>query len=160
VRRDQRLHLVVVAEEKYRAAVEAVPNATLKTDLPWEELECLFNSASLFAMPAEYEPWGLVYIEALACRTPILGLNRNALPEFTQNGKSGFLLNDVTPEALAECLLVALSDPDRLAQMGRIGQEHVLRQYTWKAVAERIISRLFGNAEPRKLEPNSEVLTH
>ena len=141
---DPRLKLIVVGQEQYRAAVEAVPNATFKTALPWEELELLFNQASLFAMPAQYEPWGLVYLEALACGTPVLGLNRNALPEFTLNGASGFLLDQATAEAVAAGLKDAFSNIDRLARMGQLGQKHVLEHYDWDLTGRKIYATLFG----------------
>jgi glycosyltransferase involved in cell wall biosynthesis len=156
VRSDKRLKLIVVAEEQYRRAVESVPGATFKTALPWAELEVLFNRASLFAMPAKYEPWGLVYIEALACGTPVLGLNRNALPELTLNGEAGFLLNEDTPEAIAVGLLDAFSNTDRLAEMGRVGARHVLDHYNWEATASRIYGTLFGGSN-RPRAPRSST---
>jgi glycosyltransferase involved in cell wall biosynthesis len=143
VRSDKRLKLIVVAQEQYRSLVESVPGASFKTALPWPELEALFNRALLFAMPAKYEPWGLVYIEALACGTPVLGLNRNALPELTLDGKAGFLLNEDTPEAIAIGLLDAFSNTDRLAEMGRIGSQHVLNHYNWEKTALKIYETLF-----------------
>ena len=144
VKSDKRLKLIVVAQEQHRSAVEAVPGATFKTALPWRELEALFNHASLFAMPARYEPWGLVYIEALSCGTPILGLNRNALPELTSNGEFGVLLNEDTPDAIAMGLLDAFSNTDRLAEMGRAGRRHILNHYSWETTASRIYGTLFG----------------
>ena len=149
VRSDKRLKLIVVAQEQYRGVVESVPGATFKTALPWPELEALFNRALLFAMPAKYEPWGIVYIEALACGTPVLGLNRNALPELTLDGEAGFLLNEETPEAIARGLLDAFSNTDRLAEMGRVGSRHVLSHYNWETTVSRIYGTLFDGADQR-----------
>ena len=143
-RSDPRLRLVVVAQERYRATVESVPGATFKTALVWEDLQALFRSASLFAMPAKHEPWGIVYLEALASRTPIMGLNLNALPELTRDRQAGFLLETDTPEAVAGCLLDAFSNTNRLAEMGLAGQRHVLAHYTWENTALKIYSALFG----------------
>jgi glycosyltransferase involved in cell wall biosynthesis len=157
VRSDKRLKLVVVAQEQYRTLVESVPGASFKTALPWSELEALFNRALLFAMPAKYEPWGLVYIEALACGTPVLGLNRNALPELTLDGRAGFLLNEDTPEAIAMGLLDAFSNTDRLAEMGRIGSRHVLNHYNWETTALRIYETLLSGAN-RLDAPRVETL--
>jgi glycosyltransferase involved in cell wall biosynthesis len=140
---DSRLKLVVVATEPFRHMTEQVPNAVFRSAVPWEELEAYFNQAALFAMPALYEPWGLVYIEALACRTPVLGLNRNALPELTQNGKYGFLLNDTNPSSVATALLDAFSDIGRLAEMGNGGQKYVGERYSWDIVASKICRELF-----------------
>lgn len=136
------LKLVVVGSPgNAKFALEAT-NVVFTGFVPAHDLQRLFEEASLFAMPALNEPWGLVYLEALACRTPILGLARNALPEMTGSGRYGFLVDDATPEAVASALLGAVSDPVRLRRMGVEGQAHCLKTYSWDAVAERIATRI------------------
>ena len=138
-RANPKLRLTVIAEERYRPLLDGIPGATLEGFLPWEDLQRLFNRANLFAMPAINEPWGLVYLEALACATPILGLNRNAVPEISGNGQYGFLVDHATPEAVAEALLDAFSESARLRGMGDAGQAHCLSTYTWRNVARAIL---------------------
>jgi glycosyltransferase involved in cell wall biosynthesis len=134
--------LVMVCEPKYQALVESVRNAVFKTSLPWEELESLFHQAALFAMPALHEPWGLVYLEALASRCVVLGLDRNALGEITGGGKYGFLVRHATPAAIAAALTLALSDAEKLRSMAAAGQEHCLSKYSWARTASLIRQRL------------------
>ena len=43
------------------------------------------------------------------------------------------------PEAVAATILDALSEPERLARMGAAGRAHVLAEYDWDRVAERIL---------------------
>ncbi|MGJ5813199.1 glycosyltransferase family 4 protein [Paludibaculum fermentans] len=142
--RNPRLSLVMVAPPEFRGLIEGRPGVQFRTSLPWCELEALFQQAALFAMPALYEPWGLVFLEALACKCPVLGMNRNALPELTANGSFGFLIQEPTAEAIAEGLLDAFSDPERLRRMGDAGQAECLRRYTWKRTAEIIANVLDG----------------
>lgn len=132
------LQLVIVGQDKYRDLIGSVPNVTVTGFIPWEELQKLFNTGALFAMPAFNEPWGLVYLEALACKTPILGLNRNSMPEITQNGKYGFLVNEPTPESIAEAILQAFADPNKLEEMGAAGQKYCLETFSWEQVANKI----------------------
>jgi glycosyltransferase involved in cell wall biosynthesis len=134
--------LIMVCERKYQALVESVPNAMFKTSLSWEELESLFHHAALFAMPALHEPWGLVYLEALASRCAVLGLDRNALAEITGGGKYGFLVRCATPAAIADALIHAFSDAERLQSMAAAGQEHCLSTYSWARTAALIRQRL------------------
>jgi Glycosyltransferase len=136
------LKLVMVADEMHRARAAAEPGVCFHSALSWEELQRQFNTCDLFAMPAFYEPYGLVYLEALKCRTPILGLNRNAIPEFTQNGRNGFVVDEPTPEAVAAALLDAFTNPDRLAAMGENGQSFVHKHYGWDKVASTICGAL------------------
>jgi glycosyltransferase involved in cell wall biosynthesis len=71
-------------------------------------------------------------------RTPVMGLNRNGLPEIVQNGRFGFVVDSDSPEALAEAIIDATSDADRLEEMGRLGQQYVLDHYSWDIVGQRM----------------------
>src|SRR6185436_4212960 len=75
--REPRLKLIVVGDERSRKVAEGIPNVEVHGYVALETLQSFFNQASLFAMPAQNEPWGLVFLEALSCKTPVLGLNRN-----------------------------------------------------------------------------------
>ena len=41
------------------------------------------------------EPFGLSVIEAMACGTPVIAYDRGSMPELIQNGKNGFLVNNL-----------------------------------------------------------------
>jgi glycosyltransferase involved in cell wall biosynthesis len=150
--RNPRLRLIVVGDERYRESIGNVQNIEVYGFIPFQRLQDLFNRASLFAMPAVNEPWGLVYLEALSCKTPVMGLNRNAFPEITQRGRFGFCLEDATAEAVAEALLDAFRDPDRLARMGAEGQEYCVRNFTWERTVQRIVDTIDGPSVARTRE--------
>jgi glycosyltransferase involved in cell wall biosynthesis len=149
--RHPKLRLVMVAPKEYRELVEACPGAEFRTDLSWSELENLFHESILYAMPAPYEPWGLVYLEALASRCALLGMNRNALPEFTQNGRFGILIDEPTAEAVASGLLEAFREPGRLVQMGEEGQRHCMSRYSWQRTVKIMASYFEAEAKTLSL---------
>jgi glycosyltransferase involved in cell wall biosynthesis len=41
------------------------------------------------------EPYGIVMAEAMACGTPVIGLNRGAVPEVVEHEVTGFVSDDV-----------------------------------------------------------------
>jgi glycosyltransferase involved in cell wall biosynthesis len=102
----------------------------------------LVRRAILFVGPAEREPWGLVYLESLMCETPILGLDRNAMRELTDDGRVGFVVEEASAAAVGRAIVEAVSDPERLARMGRAGREFVEATFTWDQVAARILRRV------------------
>lgn len=54
--------------------------------------DALLGSAASLLMPIEWdEPFGLVMVEALACGTPVLGLDRGAVGEVVIDGRTGFV---------------------------------------------------------------------
>lgn len=132
------LTLTIVGDERSRAHVPDHPAITFHGHLPWADLQQLFRDATLLVQPMLNDPWGQVYLEALVSRTPVLGLNRNGLPEIVDGGRYGFLVKHPDPEALSHAILDAVSDPARLERMAIAGQRHVLGKYSWDRVAERI----------------------
>lgn len=56
----------------------------------------LYKNALAFLMPIQWEePFGLVVIEALACGTPVVAMNRGSMPEIIRDKETGFLVTDV-----------------------------------------------------------------
>ena len=137
-RRRPDLTLTIVGDERSRAFVGNRPGITFHAHLPWQALQQLYRDATLLVQPMLNDPWGQVYLEAMASRTPVMGLNRNGLPELVDGGRHGFLVDRADPAALAEAILSAVSDPQRLERMAATAQRHVLSNYSWSRVAERI----------------------
>lgn len=122
-------------------------------NFPREKTKELFREASLYTMPALFEVNGITYLESLACKTPILGLNRLAFPEFAGYGKYGYIVDDPSPECVARTIVDALSDPARLRSMGEAGQAFALKNYQWDRVVNNIIiamERIVANGEKQR----------
>ena len=63
----------------------------------------LLAGADALLFPIEWdEPFGLVMIEALASGTPVIGFRRASVPEIVDDGRTGFVVDDV--EAMAEAI--------------------------------------------------------
>ena len=58
------------------------------------------------------EPFGLVFIEALACGTPVLAYNRGSVPEIVKDGVTGFIVADLGAATQAISRLPELSRRD------------------------------------------------
>ncbi len=106
----------------------------------------LFKQCTLYTMPALGEPNGVTYLEGLANKAPIVGLNRYAFPEFAGYGKYGFICKNENPEELAKVIIEALSDKERLARMGEAGQKYVMERYSWDLVVDKMLTKIYDKA--------------
>lgn len=62
----------------------------------------LLGRAAALLMPVLWEElFGIVIVEALACGTPVIGLNRGAISEVVQNGVNGFVCESVEEMVVA-----------------------------------------------------------
>ncbi len=69
-------------------------------EVPHEEKLRLLAGARGLLNPIQWaEPFGLVMVEALACGTPVLAFPEGAAPEIVEDGKTGFLCEDVAEMA-------------------------------------------------------------
>ena len=101
--------------------------------------ELLGHAAALLA-PIEWdEPFGIVFIESLACGTPVISCRRGALPEIVDDGKHGFLIRDIGEGVAAVDRLGLIQRQtcrDRVEQM--FSQQVVVGMY------ERLYAEMLG----------------
>lgn len=74
----------------------------------------LGNARALLVPSTFNEPFGMVMIEALACGTPVIGLDSGAIPEIVTNGKNGFIVTGITDRVRATALAKAIGKVDTI----------------------------------------------
>lgn len=100
-------------------------------------LDEVYREATAFVMPSLYEPFGIVFLEAMAYRLPCIGSTRCAMPEIVADGETGFVVPALDEDALAQRML-DLADPVRARALGEAGHRRFLQRFTWDGVASRM----------------------
>jgi glycosyltransferase involved in cell wall biosynthesis len=103
-----------------------------------EHLADLFAQATLFVLPTLREPYGIAFLDAMACELPCIGTNVEAVPEIIEEGVTGLLVPPGDDIALTGAVAALLRDPARARAMGERGRRRVARQFLWSHVAGRI----------------------
>jgi glycosyltransferase involved in cell wall biosynthesis len=99
---------------------------TDKVDLPdWishDDLPGYLNRLRLLVLPSYTEGLPNIVLEAMACGTPVLATPVGAIPDIIQDGKTGFIMENNSPECIAENVERALSSPhlEKIANNGRL----------------------------------------
>lgn len=109
-------------------------------------LERLYREATAFVMPSRYEPFGIVFLEAMANGLPCVGTRACAMPEIIDDGRTGFVVSPGDVGALAERLLQLGEDGETAAAMGDAGRRRLLARFTWDHVAEAIVAGVASRA--------------
>ena len=97
-----------------------------------------YHRASLFVMPSLYEPFGIVFGEAMAHRCPCIGTNICAMPEIIDHGCTGFVVSPRDSVTLARHMVALLKEPAMAKQFGERGYQKYLADLTWDAVAGKM----------------------
>lgn len=105
-----------------------------------EDLPTYYAAANVCVVPSHYEPFGLVSIEAMACRTPVVaskvgGLQFTVVPEVT-----GLLVPPQDEEAFAQAIDRILSNPVWGDELGEVGRQRVEIAMSWESVGCRLSS--------------------
>jgi len=112
----------------------------LRLSMPSERarLEQLLRETTCLVMPSFYEPFGIAYVEAGRAGLPSIGTTIGGAPEAI--GPGG---RTVDPKNEAQLLsaMRELAEGKTAARLGKLAREHV-RQFTWRLVAERVVSAL------------------
>lgn len=95
---------IIQDQEYYRREVEPHLDGTRVVyvgNVGPEKRSALLGGAIALLHPINFsEPFGLSVVEALACGTPVIAMNRGSMPELLTHGQTGFLVRDVD-EAVA-----------------------------------------------------------
>lgn len=101
------------------------------------DTERYFRAADAFVLPSDYETWGLVVLEAMACGTPAVMTAVGCAPHVIRDGETGFVV-DYTAREIADRLLQLHADPGLHARM-RAAARAMAEAYAWEKVAARYL---------------------
>lgn len=89
----------------------------------------LLGASDVFAMTSLWEGLGLVFLEAMAARLPVLATRVSAVPEVVVDGETGVLVPPRDVPATARAMRELADDPERRRRMGEAGHARVIERF-------------------------------
>jgi glycosyltransferase involved in cell wall biosynthesis len=114
------------------------------------DIQQILAAADLFTMPSDGEGFGLSFVEAMAMKKPVIGLDNGGTPEVVEHGKSGLLSPAGDVQQLTENILTLVNDPALRQRMGEYGRARVERDFNPQRMAndvEDIYRLVLGHAQ-------------
>ena len=100
--------------------------------VPHDELPSYLNEMKLLVSPSYTEAGPYTVFEAMACDTPVLSTPVGQVPDAITDGKTGFILENNSPECIAKNIIRALKHPN-LEEITRRAHEFVEREVSHEA---------------------------
>ena len=94
-----------------------------------------FQLADIFCMPSRSDAYGIVYLEAWACKKPVIGIDNDAIREVIENEKDGLLVKFDDVEDLKDAIIKLLKNPKKREEMGERGFLKVSNFNNWNEIA-------------------------
>jgi glycosyltransferase involved in cell wall biosynthesis len=101
-------------------------------------LEALYKVSNLLVCPSLYEPFGIVPLEGMINRVPVIVSDTGGMSEIVEHGRSGLKVRPGDPAALAEAIDRLISNPDEARRLAIAGQERAKAVYNWDRVASQL----------------------
>jgi starch synthase len=117
----------------------------------------LYSNASVFCCPSVYEPFGIINLEAMACRAPVVASATGGILEVVVDGVTGYLVPfdqdpvttfpsnpDKFARDLARKISELLADPEKAKRFGEAGRKRVEETFAWSAISDQTIELYRG----------------
>jgi starch synthase (maltosyl-transferring) len=115
------------------------------------DIPSLLKGADLLVLPSLWEGMPNVVLEAMAARRAVVATSVEGSVELVEPGRTGWLVPPGDSASLAEALIQAASDPDRLGSYGHAGRDRVERDFTTQAMVtayDRLWRAILGLESP------------
>lgn len=100
-----------------------------------DDRDYLLKIADCAVFPSLYEPFGIVALEAMAARCPVVVSDVGGLGNVVEHGETGLTVFAENPASLAWGIVLTLQDPEGAAERAKAAYRVVWEQYNWQRIA-------------------------
>jgi glycosyltransferase involved in cell wall biosynthesis len=116
----------------------------------------LLQNALAVAIPSRvWEAFPLVVLESFAAGRPVIGSRIPGIADLVEEGKTGILIPQEEPAALAQAMQKLFENPDIAERMGTAARD-VAQNYSWESIAEKHIRLYRQLCESANEDPGSQ----
>lgn len=139
--------IVIVGEGPERKYLEEKTKAMELTNIHFighvaegDELSKFYNRADVFVAPSVWdEPLGLVILEAMSCKTPVVVTRKGGIPLAVKDGVNGFFVRPKNATEIAAKVNKLLSNEEKRDKMAENARRIVEEKFSWEIIAHRFI---------------------
>lgn len=102
-----------------------------------EQISRLLAESAVCVIPSRKEAFGIVALEAMASRKPVIASRVGGLQKIIRHMDTGILFTSESPDALAEALKLVLNDQNVANRFADNGYRHVINNYSWAEIRLR-----------------------
>ena len=112
---------------------------------PKAELNYYYNLCDVFVLPSiidstgRQEGFGLVLLEAMSCKKPVIGTSTGGIKDIIKDGETGLVVPEKNPQALADAIEKLLENKELVNKLSENGYSFVRNNFTVSKIADKMI---------------------
>jgi glycosyltransferase involved in cell wall biosynthesis len=95
-----------------------------------EDVATVLQGFDVFVHPSRWEGFGLVLLEAMASKLPVVATNVSAIPEIVDNEHTGLLVDPEKPDELSRAMVRLGQDKELRENFGQAGYHRVKEKFS------------------------------
>ncbi len=124
-----------VDQEKYKSIIpENIKNSIfLLGSVNRDKLVEFYRTCYMLILPSDYEAFGIVLAEAMACKKPVIAFKVGGVPEAIIDGVTGYTVSNI--DEMKEKVIKLMRDKELTVRLGESGSKHVSDNFVWEKSA-------------------------
>lgn len=138
-------HLVIAGDGELRSELETLAaELGIAAHVHWlgwrRDAATMIGAFDALLLPSQWEGFGLVLLEAMARRVPVIASRVSAIPEVVVHGETGLLVAPRDVDALAAAMNRLLADHALRQHMGLLGAARLEERFSVERMARETIA--------------------
>ena len=139
--------------------VPAIKDAINKEKLPIilienfsdQQKKLIYHAMDIFVLPSQSESFGVVFLEAWACRKAVIGGEMGATASLLQDGVDSLLVNINEVDDLVNKITLLAKDEQLRNKLGAQGYQKALTKFSWPSIVSKYRDAYLTGIENFKL---------
>ncbi|HVA97104.1 MAG TPA: glycosyltransferase family 4 protein, partial [Candidatus Acidoferrales bacterium] len=142
---DSNIKLTIVSSGKYDKNIKELivhhrlkKNIKLFFNIPHYDINKYYRQSSIVVVPSLWpEPLGMVGLEAMRNGIPVIATKVGGIPEWLNDGKTGFLIEPKNQKQIAEKVIILFKDKELMNRMS-IEAKNKVKKFSIEKQVERL----------------------
>lgn len=118
--------------------------------IPHDDIHLYYKSADIFIGPSitsnksGVEGFGIVFLEALSYKLPVIACDTGGIKEIIKDKETGILIKEKEPDQISQAVILLLKDNGLREKLKTNGYQYVKENFNWQNIAKKYVD-LYNN---------------
>ena len=109
-----------------------------------DDINAYYQHCDIFSLPSKKEGFGIVYLEAMQYKKPVIGVNFGGPTDVIKHNETGYLCEYDNLNELSNCIFEIFINKSKRIELGTNGYEYFIENFTYKHYKNNLKNMIIG----------------